>query len=85
MMINDYMMLYLEVRRLNKGKATLEQLSCMAKNDRYEIRYWVSSQPNTPIHILIDLFHDKNDIVKYSAFENPNLPEEYKMLYLMES
>ena len=45
----------------------------------------LSQNPNTSSETLVLLANDEDSYVSRMALENPNLPEEYKMLYLMES
>ena len=44
----------------------------------------VALNPNTPIGTLRKLLYHPYSKIKENVLKNPNLPDEYKMLYLME-
>ena len=61
-----------------------ETLALLAKDEEYDIRREVAVNPNTPLKTLALLANDKDKDVSEITFKSPILPNEYKMLHLME-
>ena len=61
-------------------------LDLLAKNNYRDgsIKINIAKNPNAPPSVLIKLIQDREELIREAAFNNPNLPVEYKMLYWIE-
>jgi hypothetical protein len=58
---------------------TVEQLTKLANDENWSVRYYVAKHPNCPISILEKLANDKNWEVRYFAKQNPNYSKGVKV------
>ena len=61
-----------------------ETLVLLAKDKDWMVREYTATNSNTILNCLIELIKDKDSRVSTTAFNNPKMPHEHKMLYLME-